>query len=237
MSLKKSNENHSKTSADTNVIHSKQRIAQNYLLIWISTNIDKSIEDYRNTVTQLQSVVNDINTFTKLDEAVDFLTDIYEMKVFLIAEDTIGQQIMSFIYDVPQLDSVYIFCKMKTQPEEWTKKWAKIKGVHIDATSVCQALHKAAKQCDQDSIPVSFITVNEETLSQNMNQLDPSFMYTRIFKKNLLDMKYDEQSIKDLANYYRTFYSGNSCQLKIIDEFEDNYQFGGIHVNGLFTKC
>ena len=32
-------------------------------------------------------------------------------------------------------------------------------------------------------------------------------MYTQIFKEILLHMKYDEKSIKDLANYCRGFYS------------------------------
>ena len=209
---------------DTSVIHSRQRITQNFLLIWVDTNIDESTENYRSTVTQLRSVVNDINIFTKLDEAVDFLTDVHEMKVFLIADDIIGQQVISLINDVPQLDSVYIFSSTQTQSEQWTKKWVKIRGIHTDVTSICQALDEAAKQCDQDSIPVSFVTVNEEIFNQNINQLEPSFMYTQIFKKILLDMKYDEKSIKDLANYCRRLFPDNNRELMIIDEFEDTYR-------------
>ena len=36
-------------------------------------------------------------------------------------------------------------------------------------------------------------------------------MYFQIFKKILLDMTYDEKSIKDLANYYRRFYQDMFC--------------------------
>jgi tetratricopeptide (TPR) repeat protein len=103
-------------------------------------------------------------------------------------------------------------------------KWVKITGVYIDATSICRALHQAAKQCDQDSIPMSFVTVSDEAINQNLNQLEPSFMYTQIFKEILLDMKYDEKSIKDLANYCRGFYPDNTKELMIIYEFEHSYR-------------
>jgi hypothetical protein len=36
---------------------------------------------------------------------------------------------------------------------------------------------------------------------QNLNQLEPSFMYIQIFKEILLEMEHDEKSITDLAIY------------------------------------
>jgi tetratricopeptide (TPR) repeat protein len=209
---------------DTDAIHSRQRIAQNFLLIWLDTNIDQSTDDHQSTVAQLRSVVNNINIFTKRDEAVDFLTEVRGMKTFLIVDDTIAQQIVPLIHGIPQLDLIYIFSSKQIQHDSWTKKWVKITGVYMDATSICQALHQAAKQCDQDSIAMSFVTVSDETLNQNLNQLEPSFMYTQIFKEILLDMKYDEKSIKDLANYCRGFYPDNTKELMIINEFEHSYR-------------
>jgi tetratricopeptide (TPR) repeat protein len=209
---------------DTGAIHSRQRIAQNFLLIWLDPNINESTDDHQNTVARLRNVVNNINIFTKPDEAVEFLTEVDGMKAFLITDDTIGQQILPFIHDIPQLDSIYIFSNKKIQHEAWTMKWVKITGVYIDATSICRALHQAAKQCDQDSIPMSFVTVSDEAINQNLNQLEPSFMYTQIFKDILLDMKYDEKSIKDLANYGRGFYPDNTKELMIINEFEHSYR-------------
>jgi len=146
---------------DTGAIHSRQRIAQNFLLIWLDPNINESTDDHQNTVARLRNVVNNINIFTKPDEAVDFLTEVDGMKAFLITDDTIGQQIVPLIHDIPQLDSIYIFSNKQIQHEAWKKKWVKITGVYMDATSICQALHQAAKQCDQDSIPMSFVTVND----------------------------------------------------------------------------
>jgi hypothetical protein len=53
---------------DTDALHSRQRIAQNFLLIWLHANIDESTDDHQSTVAQLRRVVNNINIFTKRDK-------------------------------------------------------------------------------------------------------------------------------------------------------------------------
>ena len=64
------------TTASSDAIHPRQRIAQNFLLIWVDANIDESTEDCQNTLAQLRSVVNDVNIFTQPDEGIDFLNEI-----------------------------------------------------------------------------------------------------------------------------------------------------------------
>ena len=39
---------------------------------------------------------------------------------------------------------------------------------------------------------MSFVTLDEVASSQNLNQLEPSFMYTQIFKEIFLQMEYDQ---------------------------------------------
>ncbi len=79
---------------------------------------------------QLRSVVNNINIFTQCDEGIDFLTEVIDINTFLIVEDTIGQQIVPLIHDIPQLDAIYIFCGNESPHEQWMKEYTKIKGVY-----------------------------------------------------------------------------------------------------------
>jgi hypothetical protein len=104
------------------------------------------------------------------------------------------------------------------------KKWDKIRGIHTDIKPICQALQLATKQCNQDSIAVSFVTVSDGASSQNLDRLEPSFMYTQIFKEILLEMRHDEKSITDLAIYCRKFYIGNVTELTVVSEFEHGYR-------------
>jgi tetratricopeptide (TPR) repeat protein len=211
------------TSPSDNV-HLKQRIVQNYRLIWIDANIDLSEEEYQNMLAELRDVVNDVKIFTQPDECTHFLNTVNVEKVFVITSGHLGQHLVPDIHALPQLDAIYIFCGNKPRHEQWAKQWIKIKGIHTDIKPICQALQQAAKQCNQDSIAMSFITVSEETSSENLNQLEPSFMYTQIFKEILLEMEHDEKSIKDLANYCRKLYNDNKGELAVINEFEHSYR-------------
>ncbi|CAF1158498.1 unnamed protein product [Adineta steineri] len=129
---------------------------------------------------------------------------------------------------MPQLDAIYIFADNRSRYQEWTQNWTKIKGVHTNIKYICEALQSAVKQCDQDSIAISFHSVDEMASLENLNQLEPTFMYTQIFKEILLDMKHDEQAIKQFIAYCRNNNrlspnNINSLSPKNTDRFEREY--------------
>jgi tetratricopeptide (TPR) repeat protein len=200
--------------------HQQKCIIRNYLLILIDVVTDQSNNDCQNILAQLQNVVNDVNVFTERDKCVDFLTDNVDMKAFMIVSDDLGQQIIPLIHDILQLDDIYILCSNTTEYEKWTKQWGKIKGVHTEIASICESVIQAVKQCHQDSIAVSFIPVSEAISSQNLDQLEPSFMYTQIFKEILLGMEHNQQSIKDFTDYCRKGDYGSPTN---INRFENEY--------------
>ncbi|CAF1233099.1 unnamed protein product [Adineta steineri] len=82
----------------------------------------------------------------------------------------------------------------------------------------------AVKQCDQDTIAVSFLTANEMTSTENLNQLEPTFMYTQLFKEILLDIEYDGKALKNLAVCCHEVFTGNPTELQVIKEFERDYR-------------
>ncbi|CAF1656913.1 unnamed protein product [Adineta ricciae] len=202
----------------------RQRMVQNYLLVWVDANIDEKNQDCQNTLTHLRSVVNDVNIYTQPDACVQFLNSIADEKAFVITSGSLGQHLVPEIHGIPQVNTIYIFCGNKSRHETWTKSWSKVKGVHTNIIEICEALTTGVKQYNQDSIAMSFVTVGGESSNANLNQLEPSFMYTQIFKKILLDMEHDKQAIKDLANYCRQRFQDNIEEQNAIDKFEDEYR-------------
>ncbi|CAF1039248.1 unnamed protein product [Adineta steineri] len=131
------------------------------------------------------------------------------------------QQIMPFINDIPQLDSVYIFSSIKSLREEHTKKWQKVRSVNTNINDLCKALQSGIKKYNQNSIAMSFITVNEMASIDNLNQLEPTFMYSQLLNEILVTMEHNKQAIKDFITYCRQ----NDCvSLTILDQFEKEYQ-------------
>ncbi|CAF4562597.1 unnamed protein product, partial [Rotaria sp. Silwood2] len=134
-------------TADASVtMQSPRYVAQNYLILWVNENIDLASKDYQNTRKQLQRIANEVYTFTQRDECVDFLTEIDDRKAYLIVPDTIGQQMVSLIHGIPQLDSIYINCSSKAPQEDWSSHWNKVKGVYTEIPLMCEALQMAVKQ-------------------------------------------------------------------------------------------
>jgi hypothetical protein len=182
-------------------------MAQKYALVWLNVGIDETNEEFQNALNQSQNVLNDVTIFTNSDECVDFLTDLEDTMTILVLEDTIIKQIMPLIHDIHQLEHVYGFSNSKYLSGEWTKEWPKLKGIYRTSTLLCRAIELAIKQHNQDSIAMSFVSVNGSDGNQNLDQLEPSFMYTQIFKEIILEMRHDEKSFRDFI----TFYQSNNC--------------------------
>ncbi|CAF1135405.1 unnamed protein product [Adineta ricciae] len=201
-----------------------QHMTQNYLLVWVDASINQTNKDCQDRLTQLRAVVNDVIMCTRSDQCIKFLNKLKEEKSFAIISGSLGQYLVPEIHGMRTLDTIYIFCDNISSHQQWTKDWNKIKGVHNNIKDICDALKASIKQVNQDSIHISFVTTNEAMFSENLNQLDPNYIYIQIFKYILLKREhYQEQATEILAAYCCNLYSGNIDELNVIDEFKNDY--------------
>ena len=195
----------SKTAAATATIPSTSRSAaaalpprtrkliQNFLLVWLDANLDESNVDFKNSLEQLRNVVASITTFQDVKECINFLNEISQEKVFIIVSGALGRQVAPDLEDMPQIQSVYIFCGKKAIHEEWASKMPKVKGVFTDIEPICKALQIDGKNCDRAMVSISF------------NGIDALFMYTQLLKEAILQIEDDDgKSLKELADYCRS---------------------------------
>ncbi|HWY35013.1 MAG TPA: hypothetical protein VNX68_10225, partial [Nitrosopumilaceae archaeon] len=201
------------------------RMVQNFHLVWLDGRIDEiNNDDFRNSITKLRQVVNTVNTFTDVDECIDFINRNKEEKAFMISSGAIGETIVPMVHDKPQVSTIYIFCENKARYEKWTKEWPKIKGVYTDITSICESLKQAAQECDRNSVSLSFVKTTDGASNQNLDQLDSSFMYTQILKEILLTINFEQQHINEFLTYCREQFVGNDAELKNVDKIEKDYR-------------
>jgi len=206
------------TAASSSTVQPRQRMTQHYSLIWVDGTIDTSEESWQKKISLVQSVINDVNIFTKPDECIQFLHHINSEKVFLITSGYLGQRLVPEVYSMPQLDAIYIFCGSEGQHKVWITEWLKVRGVFTIIEHMCESLKKVARQYDHDAIPMSFIskqtTAAVTSGEQNLDQLEPSYMYSVLFKDIILEFdEDDEKSIQDLLIY---------CRQQQISEYELN---------------
>ncbi|CAF2667815.1 unnamed protein product [Rotaria sp. Silwood2] len=169
-------------------------IVQNFLLIWLDAKVDESSEGYSNSIKHLQRTVNIIETFQDTEECVDYISKIQNATAFLIISDDLCETVVPRIHDMTQLYSIYVFCRKQSTYEEWATDWSKVKGIFTDIISICNSLRQSAQQCDEDSVVISAVP--------SLNQIEPSFMYTQLFKEIILEIDFDEnKEINALAEY------------------------------------
>ena len=200
------------------------QILQNYRLVWVDSNINDSDSDCQNTLAQLRNVINDVKIFQDPGTCVDFLRDVVDEKAFVIASGSLGKDLIPRIHSMGQVYMICIFCGDRARHKPWSEQWSKIKGVYTRIDPICEALRQSAKQCDQDSTPMSFVLPTASSSTPNLNELEPSFMYTQLFKDTLLDMTHDRQALDDFVKYCREREADLLGGINVIDEFQRDYR-------------
>ncbi|CAF3923871.1 unnamed protein product [Rotaria sordida] len=195
---------------------------ENYVLVWLDTNINLKDDYYNNTIKQLQSIANNIHVFNDADQSINFFNKIKNQKLLLIVSGNVGQEILLHIHNIPKLTAVFIFCHNQFKYESLKKRWPIVRGVFTDIVPLCESLRKVAHQCEEDSIGISLFSTNDLS-SKSLDQVDQSFMYTQLIKEIFLELEYNDKSIDDIVTYSRDKYSDNHEELKKIEMFHTKY--------------
>ena len=205
-----------------------ERILENNRLLWVGANVRDNEEDTQRTSERLREIICHVNRFTHIDDCLPFLENIRnEPALIFISESVDQQQLVQQIHDLPQVEAIFILSDHPDEQQSWASHWSKIRGVHNQVEPICDVLQEAVTKTNENLTPISFVTKTEadrEGPTVDLNRLDPSFMYTTLFKRILLDMEHQPDARQAIVNFCRTHYAGNSNQLKIVEEFNRDYR-------------
>lgn len=193
-------------------------------LLWLDADLNKSDPVTCKYLTQLKSLVNDIDTFTKADQCVAFLEQHVNERFLIVTSGNLAQAIVSRVHNMPSIDSIFIFSSKHSSDLSWINGWSKMQGVFGQFEALCVAIQRTKRQSEPDFTPISLVSTGETTV-KSLDQLEPSFMYTQLLKEILMDIndQDDARAIEALAIYCRHRYSKNAFELKNIDQFVREY--------------
>lgn len=197
---------------------------QNILLIWLDGNIDKNSDDCQTMMTQLRRAVNTIEIFTDGEGCIQFLEEIPDEKACVIISGHLGQRVVPRLHDLAQIDSILIFCANRKYHEKWSKDWSKIKGVFTEIQPMYDALKQAADQCEQNAISMSIMNTDDDLSKKNLDELDPSFMYTMIMKEIFLAINFEQQHIDEFIQHCRKALVDNASEMKNVEQLAVKYK-------------
>jgi tetratricopeptide (TPR) repeat protein len=199
-----------------------QDIIETYIIIWLDSNLDFSNKANQEFISRLRSIINNIETFTDIDQCVKFLEQLKNETVFLIISDCFAKQIASLEERFTQLNSIYVFCDQKSKYDEIIKAFRKGKGVFTQMNLLRNELKNDVRLLNNDLISISIVPARSTT---NLNELEPSFMYFQLLKDNLLTIEYNhDMEIQQLVDYCRPIYVKNKYEIANIDKFQQEYR-------------
>ncbi|CAF3187046.1 unnamed protein product [Rotaria sp. Silwood2] len=178
----------------------QQSTVENFIIIWLDTNIDIHPDEYNSIKSHFQNLVHLILPFNDSDRCIDFITDTKNEKIFLIMSGLLGRTLAPVIHDFSQIDSIYIYCNNRARHEKWADKEKKIKGVFQDIGSIYDAVRRDKRQCEDN---LSSFSILSSTFNKNkkLNQLDQLFIYTHLLKDILIELEYKPNTKIDFVNF------------------------------------
>ena len=169
-------------------------------------------------MTRLQQFMETIYPITDSDECIKMIKKNSSKTIFMIIAGSIGQELIPNIHDLPQIDTIFVFCGSKARHEKWAKAYLKINGLYTDIKDLCNAVKKVI---EEQSTLIRSTGPNGKMTKQ---RLDRSFIYIQILKEIILQIRFSDRDIKDFIAYCRQQFAGNDQNLKICDQLEQEYR-------------
>ncbi|CAF1056393.1 unnamed protein product [Rotaria sordida] len=195
-------------------------------IVWLDSNIetDKRSQDTKALIRQLGR--GHLQTFVDPNECVyDIMTKLIEKQVFLIISNSLGQNVVPFIYELPQVQAIYIYCRDQKAAEAWSKSIVKVSGVFTKSQELLQKLSNDVNAYDKDNnIPMSIFHLSErEKALQDLSKGSVTSMWYRLLLRALqLMVKYGDAKA-DMITVCQASYHDNKAQKRKINDFEKDY--------------
>jgi tetratricopeptide (TPR) repeat protein len=196
------------------------------IFIWLDDTIETSIQNRDTKALIRQMVKGRLLTFTDPDQCVDYIfTKITTQKTFFIVSNKFGSNVVPLIYEIPQIQTIYVYCGNRQAAESWTKSYPKVSNIFTKKETLLRQICEDVRACSKDDdLPMSVFHLEERQNSlQNLSEESAKFMwYQSILRVVRLMSKYynskTEMIVECRANYHN-----DEIEKKKIHDFELNY--------------
>ncbi|CAF3071026.1 unnamed protein product [Rotaria sp. Silwood2] len=195
-------------------------------IVWLDSNIekDKRGQDIKARIRQLGRGY--LQTFVDPDQCVDNITtELIQKQVFLIISNAFGQNVVPLIYELPQIQAIYIYCRDQKAAELWSKSIVKVSGIFTKPQELLQQLSNDVDVYNKDNnIPMSIfhLSEREKALQDLSKESVTSIWYRLILRVLRLMVKYGDAK-GDMITACQASYHDNNAQKKKINDFEKDY--------------
>jgi tetratricopeptide (TPR) repeat protein len=201
-------------------------VADGLFIIWLDSNIEKTRKDQDTRALIRRMVRGRLLTFDKPNECVDHIfAKLKTQRIFFIVSNSFGPNVVPLIHDLPQIQTIYVYCRDRKYAESWSKSYKKISNIFTEKQAILHKILDDVGTLDQDGdIPMSIFHLEERQNSlQNLTDESARFMwYQSILVVLRLMAKYGNSKTEMIAEC-RANYHNDKSEEKKINDFEKSY--------------
>jgi len=196
-------------SSPMNILRNEKNV-ENYIYI-----LDGHISISNKQKRKLRGLINYGVVFDDINEkpCIEFIEKVVHEQIFLILSKTSMKHLDMTIRNACQVRLIYII----DNTNEVLNDCEKIRGIYPNLTSAFEQIQK-----DMKILLNKYSTIFSTSLKDEA--CDNLFTYVQVLKDILLEVDDANDLKKEMLDFCRKEYIGNSIQLKYIDEFETEFR-------------
>lgn len=195
------------------------------LFIWLDDEIESTRQGLgmKNALTEI--VKGHFQTFTSQNQCIDSITDDETKRIFLIVSNKLGHLNVPMIYQIPQIEKIYVFCRTRAFAEGWAKPELKVAGIYTQKKELLDRIREEMSACmTSESVPITVLNKEyTERSLKKLNDQDAKFMWYQALLKVLLLIANHCNAKEEMIRACRAKYDADQIEQRKIDDFEQNY--------------
>ncbi|CAF3835767.1 unnamed protein product [Rotaria sp. Silwood1] len=194
---------------------------ENITLIWYDSNI--GLHENIEQTTQLRLINDYIIISIDFEQCISFIQSIDNEKIFLIISALEASKILSQISNYHQIDSIFIFNKEKIRYDYLLYEYLNIIGIYTNFNDLYQSIKQQIDIVNKQIQTFSFFNPHE-ILINDLSKQSTEFLWFQLFKYIIPYLPYNQQAKRQMIQICKEYYRGNQKEMKLIYEFEQNYE-------------
>ncbi|CAF0925080.1 unnamed protein product [Rotaria sordida] len=190
-------------------------------------------EHFNENDKQLRSIIDYVCCFNDFNECEEFITDINKNNfIFFIVSNEHFTNIISYIHELSQVIAIYVYQDNKQDnyrkeniDKHWIKRYSKLKGVYFDREILLEQLTLDVKISINinDLIPITVYSRIDAVQTNNNSNDHLRFLFYQLFIKQYCLNSSSILNKNDFIDIIQNYYDLNRKELKLIQEFNNEY--------------
>ena len=165
---------------------------------------------------RLRALVNYLKMFDDVDDCVAFINGVTNERILLILSAEYSSTILPRIGDLQQVLNIYLLTSSDDSPSSPSSS-SKVQGSYSNIDPIVEQMSEDIQVITRDLITYTQI-------SSTASDGDATFLHSRLINEVILKNEGVDNALKELVDFARDEYEGNDAELRLIEEFQSDYQ-------------